>query len=254
MNGLRFELCAETVEAARAAEAEGADQIELCSGLRIGGVTPSLALIEAAVRAISIPVRVLIRPRGGDFCYTTDEFDLMRQQIEEAKQTGAAGVAVGVLLRNGHIDVARSRELVELARPMGTTFHRAFDETVHLDDALEDVIATGADCLLTSGGEADVLTGAKAIARLRKLAGRRLDIMAGGGLRLANLTAVVRLTGVTSLHGSLTRNDSGAGPFALHSEDRAAVHRSALRADIREAIRLFHEASNARRDSEPVAD
>jgi len=160
MKNFLFELCADSVEAAQAAESGGADRIELCSELAIGGITPSLDLIRATIRTLSIPVHVLIRPRGGNFVFSLDEFDQMRQQIEQARQAGAAGVAVGALLPDGRVDVERTRELVTLSRPMKVTFHRAFDETTDLIQALEAVILTGADCLLTSGGATDVLAGA----------------------------------------------------------------------------------------------
>ena len=238
MQTLRFELCVESLESARIGEAGGADRVELCSALWMGGVTPPLDLTAATVEALAIPVRVLIRPRGGDFCYSAAEFDRMRQQIEEAKQAGAEGIVVGVLLVDGRVDVARSRELVELARPMGATFHRAFDVTRQMDVALEDVIATGADCLLTSGGAADVAVGAETIARLHKQAGKRIDVMAGGGLRLENVMDVVRRTGVTSLHGSLMRGNAQIGSEVSRMGDRTPV----VEADVREAIRLFHMA------------
>jgi len=118
MKAFLFEVCAESVETAQAAELGGADRIELCSKLPIGGVTPEIELTRAAIRALSIPVHVLIRPRGGDFAFSTDEFDLMRRQIEQAKEAGAAGVVVGVLRPDGSVDVERTRELVKLGRPM----------------------------------------------------------------------------------------------------------------------------------------
>jgi copper homeostasis protein CutC len=152
MKTFLFEVCAESAEAARAAESGGADRIELCSQLPIGGVTPEIELTTATIRAVSIPVHVLIRPRGGDFAYTAEEFALVKKQMEQAKQAGAAGVAVGVLLPDGRVDVERTRELVSLGRPMSVTFHRAFDTAFDLSEALEAVIETGADCLLTSGG------------------------------------------------------------------------------------------------------
>ena len=225
-----FELCAESLEAARAAQSGGADRLELCEQLAIAGVTPSPALLAQVVAEISIPVHVLIRPRGGDFVYSTAEFHQMRQEIAEAKSAGAAGIAVGILLRNGQVDVKRTHELAKLARPMKVTFHRAFDETDDLELALEDVIRTGADCLLTSGGAPNVLAGAEQIARLQRQAGSRLEIMAGGGLKLSNLPEVVRRSGVTCLHGSLSRpNPSGANG------------RAALEQDLREAIRLLQQ-------------
>jgi copper homeostasis protein len=245
MNTLCFELCVESLESARIGEAGGADRIELCSELWMGGVTPAPDLIAAVIRALAIPVRVLIRPRGGDFCYSAVELDLMRRQIGQAMQAGAAGIAVGVLLPDGRVDVARSRELVELARPMGATFHRAFDETRQMDDALEDVIETGADCLLTSGGAADVVTGAEVIARLHQRAGKRLNVIPGGGLRLDNLTDLVRRTGVTFLHGSLIRKDARSGSGSPGNKDGAASKSVVLEDDVREAIRLFHQAHRA---------
>jgi copper homeostasis protein len=249
MKNFLFELCAESVEAAQAAESGGADRIELCSQLSIGGVTPEIDLIAAAIRALSIPVHVLIRPRGGDFVYSPAEFSLMQRQIEQALRAGAAGIAVGVLLQDGRVDLQRSRELVELGRPMSVTFHRAFDETEDLTEALEAVIQTGADCLLTSGGAPDVLTGAESIARLHTQAGERLNIMAGGGLKLANLAEVVRRTGVSYLHGSLTRKQSDSGKTNGKSTGNghlAVSRQSMLEADVRESIRLLRREVVAR--------
>ena len=243
----RFELCAESLEAAQAAQAGGADRLELCTELAISGVTPSRTLLADTLKAVSIPVHVLIRPRGGDFVYSETEFALMRRQIQEAKDLGAAGVAVGILLPNGQVDVLRTRELIELARPMCVTFHRAFDEVASYDEvtnnddrtadveqifgqALEDVIRTGADCLLTSGGAANVLEGAEQIGRLQAQAGDRLEIMAGGGLKLSNLSEVVRISRVTSLHGSLSR---------ARAVTPAQNSQSILINDLREAIRML---------------
>jgi copper homeostasis protein len=276
MKNFLFELCAENVEAAQAAEAGGADRIELCSQLSIGGVTPDADLIAAAVQALSIPVHILIRPRGGDFVFSASEFAQMRHQIEQAQRVGAAGVAIGMLLPNGRVDVERSRELVRLARPMNVTFHRAFDETADLSQALEDVIQTGADCLLTSGGAPDVLAGAESIARLRIQARERLDIMAGGGLKLANLAEVVCRTGVSYLHGSLTRRNGtrenetrgngirGNGSHK-HAERSEAIEEPAtnghlavspqamLEADVRESIRLLRTEIEARESAAQAA-
>lgn len=225
-----FELCADSLEAAKTAQAGGADRLELCEDLAISGVTPSNSLLAATLKAVSIPVHVLIRPRGGDFVYSDAEFSLMRSQIEAVKAAGAAGVAVGVLLPNGGVDVERTRELVELARPLNVTFHRAFDEAANLEEALEDVIRTGADCLLTSGGAANVLEGAEQIGRLQAQAGDRLELMAGGGLKLNNLPEVVRRSRITCLHGSLSRT---------RSSSNGKAGKSVFEEDVREAIRLL---------------
>jgi copper homeostasis protein len=235
MNNVFFELCAETLQAALAAEAGGADRIELCTDLACGGITPGTGLMAATIRSVAIPVHILIRPRGGDFVFSRAEFDLMRQEIEQAKEAGASGVALGVLFADGTVDVERSRKLVELARPMDVTFHRAFDETRDLREALETVIETGADSLLTSGGAADVLSGAAFIAALREQAGERIQIIAGGGLRLENLLEIVRRSGVFSLHGSLSRRNGHRAP-AAGAESKLA----ALEADVRQAVALLH--------------
>lgn len=238
-----FELCVENLEAARAAEAGGADRIELCTDLSVGGITPDPALMQATIAALSIPVHVLVRPRAGHFVFTPDEFELMREEVRQAKEAGAAGVAVGILHESGRVDVERTHELVESAYPMKATFHRAFDETPDMDEALEDVIRCGADCLLTSGGAPNVLEGARSIALLRNQAGERLDIMAGGGLRLETLAEVVRQTGITLLHGSLQRKRIAAANGNGHSSPPDTRQ---LEIDVREAVRLFRLETEAR--------
>lgn len=225
-----FELCAESREAAAAAEAGGADRIELCSELAMGGLTPDTKLMAASISAVSIPVYILIRPRGGDFVYSEPELEQMRRQIDEARSAGATGVALGVLKPDGRVNVDETRALIEYARPMKTTFHRAFDETPDLCEALESVIVAGADNLLTSGGAAEVLRGAESIGSLTRLARGRIHILAGGGLRLATLTEVVRRSGGFSIHGSLTRKNGSRSP---------EVARALLETDVREAVRLL---------------
>ena len=238
MKTFLFELCVESLKAALAAERGGADRIELCARLDLSGVTPAQPLTTAAVQALSIPVHVLIRPRGGNFVYTTAEFEQMRQQLQWVKEAGAAGVAMGILLPDGRIDVDRSRELVELAHPMKVTFHRAFDETPGLDVALEAVIKTGADCLLTSGGAPNVLTGAGQIAQLVRQAGDRIQIMAGGGLKLASTAEVLERTGVRCLHGSLTRSAEECSRESV-SEHTAVGKADILEDDVRVAVRVI---------------
>ena len=230
-----FELCVETLHAAQAAELGGADRIELCEKLDIGGVTPGEKLISTTIQALSIPVHVLIRPRGGDFVYSAAEFDLMKEQVQSVSQAGAAGVALGVLMEDGRVDVDRSRELVELARPMKATFHRAFDRTPDMAAALEAVINTGADCLLTSGGAPDVLTGVKQLKRMVIQAGDRIQIMAGGGLKLASMVEVLEQTGLGCLHGSLTRRAGDGPPECGKTTSQAEI----LQGDVRTAVGLM---------------
>ncbi len=161
-----IEVCVDSVASAIAAERGGAQRIELCSDLLEGGVTPSLGLLGVVRSKVSIALHPIIRPRPGDFCYSDAEFDSMQRDIEIAKSEGADGVVLGILEREGTVDVGRTRELIELARPLSVTFHRAFDMSEDLFRALDDVCATGADRLLTSGGEQECLQGVDTVAEL----------------------------------------------------------------------------------------
>src|SRR6266496_2012781 len=198
-----IEVCVDSVASAIAAERGGAQRIELCSDLAEGGVTPSVGVLGVVRSKVSIGVHPIIRPRPGDFCYSAEEFDIMRRDIEVAKREGADGVVLGILTPDGHVDVERSRELVELARPLSVTFHRAFDLSSDLFHALEAVCATGADRLLTSGGEQECLHGVETIAQLVKAARGRVTIMAGGRVGLNNAAAIIGRTGVTEIHAGL---------------------------------------------------
>jgi len=203
-----IEVCVDSVSSAVAAERGGAQRVELCSDLYEGGVTPSIGLLEAVRSKISIGLHPIIRPRPGDFCYSDDEINIIRRDIEIAKEARADGVVFGLLQPDGSIDIERTRALVDLARPLSVTFHRAFDMAANLDQALEDVCATGADRLLTSGGEQDCSQGADTIARLVNAAKGRIVIMAGGGIGQTNAMSIIERTGVTEIHVRLASTTS----------------------------------------------
>ncbi len=196
---LTIEVCVDSVESAIASQAGGADRVELCDNLIEGGTTPSDGAIVIARERLSIKLHVIIRPRGGDFCYSELEYEIMRRDILRCKELGVDGVVIGILTPDGDIDVARSRALVELARPMAVTFHRAFDMARDAFQALEDVIATGADRLLTSGQEPSVIEGIDMIAELVQHAGARISIMPGCGTE-RNMHKAIALSGAHEFH------------------------------------------------------
>jgi copper homeostasis protein len=195
-----LEICADSVASCLAAEQGGAGRVELCANLFEGGTTPSAGTIKIARQQISIPIFVLIRPRGSDFCYSPEEFAVMEQDILVAKDLGADGVVIGILLPDGTIDVARTASLIQLARPMRVTFHRAFDMAADPVRALQQLIDLGVDRLLTSGQEKSALEGSELIARLVKLAGDQLIIMPGGGITHRNIARIRRETGACEFH------------------------------------------------------
>lgn len=203
MGSVLVEVCVDSVASAVAAERGGAARIELCSGLIEGGITPSAGLIATVRAAISIPLHVMIRPRGGDFCYNSAELDAMRRDIALAGRIGANGVVFGLLDVDAKVDVARVRELVELARPLEVTFHRAFDMASDLSRALEDVCEAGVSRLLTSGGEQTSFLGLSVIARLVEQARGRIIVMPGSGIRPENARGIVEQTRVREIHVGL---------------------------------------------------
>ena len=202
-DSILLEICADSVESALAAEHGGAHRIELCGSLLEGGVTPSSGLISTVRSKIGIELCVMVRPRGGDFCYGPEEFETMERDVLTAKQLGAHGIVFGILRDDGSVDVRRTRHLVEIARPLQTTFHRAFDMSRDLEESLEDVIAAGADRVLTSGGEQKVEDGMSALAKLVLDAKERIAVMAGGGITESNVHRIMEATGVREIHASV---------------------------------------------------
>lgn len=202
-NHVTVEICVDSIASAIGAERGGAHRIELCSNLGEGGTTPSAGLIESVRKKVRASLYVLLRPRPGDFCYSQDEFESMKRDLLMAKQLGADGVVFGVLNEDGRVDANKSRCLAELAKPLGTTFHRAFDMSSDLRQSLEDVIGVGIDRILTSGGEQGAENGAATIARLVDVAQERVKIMIGGGIRETNVRHLMAETGAREIHANL---------------------------------------------------
>lgn len=201
---LNIEVCVDSVESALAAQEGGADRVELCDNLMEGGTTPSAGMIEVACERLQIGLHVIIRPRGGDFVYSETELEVMRRDIIRAKALRCDGVVLGMLTPDGEIDLDRTAELVELARPLSVTFHRAFDMTADPFRALDDLIGLGVDRVLTSGQEASALEGVDLIRDLVRRAGDRIVVMPGGGVG-RHIRKIVERSGVREVHLTATK-------------------------------------------------
>ena len=199
-----LEISVESVEAALAAERGGADRIELCSHLRVGGTTPGAELLRVVRERVRLPVLAMIRPRGGDFFYSDGEFAAMREAMDAARGLGVDGFVLGILDAVGRVDVERTRELVERAAPLPVTFHRAFDESVDLRAGLADVINTGAARVLTSGGKPTAPEAFDLLGELVRNAGERIVVMPGSGLHAGNILEAVERTGAREYHAGLS--------------------------------------------------
>ena len=198
-----LEISVETLEAALAARRGGADRVELCGNLSIGGVTPSIEAMRTVREQVHIPIFAIIRPRGGDFVYSEGESAEMKRSVAEAKRARMDGVVLGILTKDRLVDIERTRELVAIARPLPATFHRAFDDCANLREALEDVVQTGASRILTSGGAKSALEGAAILAKLVAAAGNRITIVPGAGISDSNIARVVKETRAREFHSGL---------------------------------------------------
>jgi copper homeostasis protein len=215
-----LEISVETLEAALAAERGGADRLELCEDLSHGGITPSADLVSAARAQLRLPIFVMIRSRAGDFVYSAAEFAGMKRSIASVKESGVEGVVLGILRKDRQVDLQRTQELVELARPLQVTFHRAFDEAADLRQALQEVIKSGAHRILTSGGAKSAPEGAAVLAELVAAAGDRVVILPGAGINASNVLQMARHTGAREFHSGLsTALPYGSSNYKVFEEE-----------------------------------
>jgi copper homeostasis protein len=200
VNRTAIEVCVDSVASAVAAQEGGADRIELCDNLAADGTTPSAGMIAEVRRRVSIGLIVMIRPRGGDFTYAPEELAVMEADIATAKGLGADGIALGILTPQGFADVARLRRLIEAARPMSVTFHRAFDISADPLQTTEDLCALGVDRLLTSGQRSSAAEGVGMIAQVVRRSAGRCRVMAAGGITPENIRDVLMRSGAGEVH------------------------------------------------------
>ena len=214
---MEIEICCGSIQSAANAKAGGAVRVELCQGLVEGGTTPSPATIHYAAHELGLQVFVLVRPRGGDFCYNDLEVKTMEEDVAYCKKAGASGIVVGFLHPDGSIDTELTRRFVELSAPLPVTFHRAFDECADPLKALEQIIDCGCKRILTSGCKPTAMEGAEMLQQLVKQADGRITILAGSGVTPENAKILREKTGVPEIHGSckITRPD---GAFETDTE------------------------------------
>lgn len=199
---MNLEIIGFNIESCVTAQEGGASRIELCAGPGEGGTTPSYAFIKSARENLHIQLYVMIRPRGGDFLFSDEDFQLMKNDIEVCKQFNCDGIVTGILTKDGKVDKKRSKELIELAYPMEATFHRAFDRVKDPFESLEDVIELGFERILTSGLQPKATDGVQLLSQLIKQSDGRISIMPGSGITSQNIISIAETTGATEFHSS----------------------------------------------------
>jgi copper homeostasis protein len=223
------------------AQESGAHRIELCDGPGEGGTTPSMGFIKTAREKLSIELYPIIRPRGGDFLYSEDEFHIMKTDVLMCKKMGCDGIVMGILNTDGSVDKDRCSKLIEVAYPLGVTFHRAFDRTNDAEKALEDIIEIGCERILTSGLRPNALEGIEMLSRLVQLADERIIIMPGSGVRSDNIAKIAENTGAVEFHSSARINSNTSMQYIneLMQEKLAAVS-----IDKKEITAMLHALKN----------
>ncbi len=234
-----LEICCYNLDSARIAADAGADRIELCADPATGGTTPTLGLIKAVRKKINIELCPIIRIRGGDFLFSEEEFEVMLHEVESCKSAGCDGIVIGMLLPDGRVDKFRSARLVEKAYPMSVCFHRAFDWTSNPFEALEDIIETGCERILTSGQQPKAILGVSLIKDLVNQSDGRIQIMPGSGVRSANIIEIKNQTGATQFHSSARVFIKSSMEFIqpFMQEDQSTV--MADRKEVEEMVKLL---------------
>jgi copper homeostasis protein len=232
----KLEVIGFTIESCLIAQAAGAHRIELCDNPSEGGTTPSYGFIKTARENLSIELYPIIRPRGGDFLYSEIEFEVMKADIQICKNLGCDGVVIGMLNSDGTVDKQRCKQLVDIAQPMGVSFHRAFDRTKDPFKALEDIISIGCERILTSGQKSVATDGAALLNELVKQANGRIIIMPGSGVRSDNIETLVKKTNATEFHTSARTYTDSKMEFINESMDEQLTSVTTLSNEIKTII------------------
>jgi copper homeostasis protein len=238
---MKLETIGFNIESCIASQDGGADRIELCAGPGEGGTTPSYAFIKSAREKLQIDLYVMIRPRGGDFLYSADDFQIMKNDIDVCKELGCDGIVTGILTKDGKVDKERCRQLVELAYPLEATFHRAFDRVTNFSEALEDVIESGFERILTSGLKPKAIDSTDILAQLIKQSNERIIIMPGSGVNAQNILKIAGSTGATEFHSSASFLKGSEMDFRNEAMNESLNHISVNAEEVKKMAQLLRE-------------
>ena len=241
---MKLEICCYNIQSCLIAAKAGANRIELCANPADGGTTPSYATIKTVKEKTGIDIFPIIRPRGGDFLYDDDEFAMMQKDILLCQSLGCEGVVVGMLQADGTIDIKRNAKLVELAYPMGVTFHRAFDRVADPFNTLQSLIEIGCERVLTSGQRPTAVEGAELLQQLVKQAGEDIIVMPGSGVRASNLTELITKTGAVEFHSSASKKINSLMQFVNPLMNESLQVDMAVEEEIEQMIKILQKASS----------
>lgn len=234
---MKLEICANSYQSAINAQKAGAHRIELCSELSVGGITPSYGLLNKVSEEISIPVHVLIRPRSGDFCFSNDEFKIMKNNIKICKKLGFNGIVSGILNKYNAIDIEKTQELIALSKPLSFTFHRAFDCVSNPNKAMQELMDLGVDRILTSGQKEKAIDGIELLKELKKITNPKVIILPGSGINSDNV-AKFKKAGFKEVHTSASK---------IISEEKSDLFGNTMQTvsdinTIKELLKVIHNA------------
>jgi copper homeostasis protein len=238
---MKLEIIGFNIESCIAAQEAGADRIELCAGPGEGGTTPSFGFIKAAREKLQIDLYVMIRPRGGDFLYSNEEFEIMKTDAAICKQIGCDGIVTGILTTEGKVDKKRCKELVEFVYPLEVTFHRAFDRVKDPFEALEDIIELGFERILTSGLKPKAMDNTELLSQLIKQSDGRIIIMPGSGITSENIISIAESTGATEFHSSASISKESQMAFQNNAMNESLSYVAVDKEEVKKMVDLLKQ-------------
>ena len=243
MKNFKLEIIGFNIESCISAQEAGASRIELCANPEEGGTTPSYAFIKASREKLDIDLFVMIRPRGGDFLFSEDEFENMKNDISVCKQLGCDGIVTGILTKDGKVDKKRCKELIDLAYPLEATFHRAFDRVTNPLEALEDVIDLGFERILTSGLKPKAIEAIHLLSQLVQQSDERIIIMPGSGINSENIIQIAESTGAKEFHSSASISIASKMEFANRGLNETLKYVAANKNEVKKIVELLNDHS-----------